>query len=399
MSEQLKNRNGSGRLAILFGILLLVIVLIIYPGWQILNGEITNYAGVSINAVLLIAILFGGIPIALGIWSDRNRRQHQIPRRAQRIGMGILLFLQIAVVTFFNLFYTIKQYLHPPIGFVWPIVSGILTAIGMVALVLFKDRIPFTRRGIDLKQSAGKLMTIALVGMILLPYLQLIAAHPRMTATVPPKPGLVAHRGASFLAPENTIVAGEKALEFPIVGWEVDVVLTADGIPIINHDASSFQRTSNIDKVFPSRAKDAPETFTLAEVKQLDAGSWFVETDPFGTIAAGQVSADWIAKYAGEPIPTLEEVLNFTRDHGLMVYLDIKTLQGLTPYADHFFEIIVDTILASGINLTQIQIEQIDAVRYALLVEKHATEIQCGIDLGPFGSRWSFDRADYVAVS
>jgi glycerophosphoryl diester phosphodiesterase len=140
-----------------------------------------------------------------------------------------------------------------------------------------------------------------------------------------PKPLCIAHRGASSLAPENTLAAAQKAFEIGADMWELDVSVTADGELVILHD-DSLVRTTNARTVFPNRASWPVTNFTLAEIRQLDAGSWFVEADPFGTIAAGAVTPAEQSAMRGQAILTLKEALLFTRDYNWQVNVEIKAL-------------------------------------------------------------------------
>jgi glycerophosphoryl diester phosphodiesterase len=135
----------------------------------------------------------------------------------------------------------------------------------------------------------------------------------------------IAHRGASSLAPENTLAAARKALAVGADMWELDVQLTAEGELIVIHD-STLKRTSNVEDVFPHRRPWQVHEFTLHEIRKLDFGSWFVEQDPFGQIAAGVVTKEHIKRYVGEPAPSLEQALLFTRKHKWLVNLEIKDL-------------------------------------------------------------------------
>lgn len=139
----------------------------------------------------------------------------------------------------------------------------------------------------------------------------------------------IAHRGARSLAPENTLAAAGKALEAGADMWELDVALTADGVPILIHD-NTLERTSNAADLFPERKPWAVHTFSLAEIRRLDFGSWYEAQDPFGQIRAGQVSQADLAGYAALPAPTLREALVFTRAHDWRVNVEIKDLSG-TP--------------------------------------------------------------------
>jgi glycerophosphoryl diester phosphodiesterase len=135
----------------------------------------------------------------------------------------------------------------------------------------------------------------------------------------------IAHRGARSLAPENTLAAARKALEIGADLWETDVGVTADGELILFHD-DSLARTTDAEVRFPDRAPWTFAAFTRAEIRTLDAGSWFVETDPFEQIAAGAVTLTEQAAYRGEKVPTLREALIFTRDASWRINLELKRL-------------------------------------------------------------------------
>ena len=102
---------------------------------------------------------------------------------------------------------------------------------------------------------------------------------------------VVAHRGSSGAAPENTLAAVRLALEHRSDVVENDIQRTADGELVILHD-TTLTRTTDVEDVFPGRAPWNLRDFTLAEIKRLDAGSWFAP------------------EFAGERVPTLEEWVN-----------------------------------------------------------------------------------------
>ena len=109
------------------------------------------------------------------------------------------------------------------------------------------------------------------------------------------KPLVIAHRGASAYAPENTLAAFNLAFEMGADGIELDVELTKDSVPVVFH----------FDQNQQTHGRRSLQDLTLAEVKRLDAGAWFD------------------AKYGGEKIPTLEEVLAAVGARGLIV-IEIK---------------------------------------------------------------------------
>lgn len=108
---------------------------------------------------------------------------------------------------------------------------------------------------------------------------------------------IVAHRGYSARAPENTLAAIERAIAAGADAVEWDVHLTADGVPVVIHDDSLERTTTGMGRV---------RDHTLAQLRALDAGRWF---------GPG---------FAGEPIPTLAEALARTRRRVARVYTEIK---------------------------------------------------------------------------
>ncbi|MCR4392428.1 MAG: glycerophosphodiester phosphodiesterase [Candidatus Acetothermia bacterium] len=134
---------------------------------------------------------------------------------------------------------------------------------------------------------------------------------------------VIAHRGARSVAPENTLAAAKAAWELGADAWEFDVQMTKDGELVLVHD-DTLARTTNAREVFPDRSPWGVGDFTLEEIRCLDAGSWFVAQDPFGTIASGEVPQDQAEAYRGERIPTLREALLLTGELGLLANVELK---------------------------------------------------------------------------
>ena len=148
------------------------------------------------------------------------------------------------------------------------------------------------------------------------------------------KPLVIAHRGARAHAPENTLAAARLAHAAKADMWELDTCLTKDGQLVVIHD-DTLERTTDVAKrpEFANRAPWPVDAFTLQEIRTLDAGAWFGETDPFGTVASGEVSAETVASYKGEMIPTLEEALRLTKDRHWRVNVEIKSHAGDAGHA------------------------------------------------------------------
>ena len=140
---------------------------------------------------------------------------------------------------------------------------------------------------------------------------------------VPSHTLIIAHRGARSLAPENTLASAQKALQVGADLWELDVAVTADNELVVMHD-DTLERTCNALDVFPDRDPWNVWDFTLAEIQTLDCGSWFNQQDPFEQIKAGNISQDDQQSYIGEPAPTLQEALEFTRDNNWRVNVELK---------------------------------------------------------------------------
>lgn len=138
---------------------------------------------------------------------------------------------------------------------------------------------------------------------------------------------IIAHRGARSVAPENTIAAAEIARTIGADLWETDVHLTRDGHMIIFHD-EDLLRTTNAIKIFPSHNSFNIDQFDLTQIEMVETGAVFIERDPFGEIAAGNISQQLLDSFKGEKIPTLEDVLNYTAQKKWPVNLELKEQTG-----------------------------------------------------------------------
>jgi glycerophosphoryl diester phosphodiesterase len=139
---------------------------------------------------------------------------------------------------------------------------------------------------------------------------------------------VIGHRGAASLAPENTMAAFRKARAAGADMFELDVHLSADGVPVVIHD-DTLERTTDIEKYYQEwgLGKDVQvSSLPLEKLQRLDAGTWFVEGDPFRTIRSGTVSREDADSYRGEPIPTLDEALRFADENGIAVNVEIKQI-------------------------------------------------------------------------
>jgi glycerophosphoryl diester phosphodiesterase len=117
------------------------------------------------------------------------------------------------------------------------------------------------------------------------------------------KPMIVGHRGNCGEAPMNTLAGIQEAIDLGADMVEVDVRLSADGVPVLMHNATVDETTDGNGPIIE---------MTLSRIKELDAGSWMSEI------------------YAGERVPTLVEALALGKDAAGFT-LDVKDERVLGP--------------------------------------------------------------------
>ena len=110
-------------------------------------------------------------------------------------------------------------------------------------------------------------------------------------------PLIIGHRGASAVAPENTLAAFREAVAVGADGIEFDVRLTRDGVPVVIHD-STLRRTGGLSQ----RIADV----TSSELAKVDVGSWFSRS------------------FANESVPSLAELFELFQSNDSTLYLEMK---------------------------------------------------------------------------
>src|SRR6185295_10952895 len=124
-----------------------------------------------------------------------------------------------------------------------------------------------------------------------------------MASEMPTTPLILGHRGASAVAPENTLAAFSRAMSDGADGIEFDVRLSRDQIPVVIHD-STLKRTGLDDR--------SVSELTARELGEVDVGRWF----------AGPAQA--ASSFAGEHLPTLVQVLELFSTNTGVLYLEMK---------------------------------------------------------------------------
>ena len=161
---------------------------------------------------------------------------------------------------------------------------------------------------------------------------------------MPVTPLILGHRGASAVAPENTIAAFSRAFADGADGIEFDVRLSRDQVPVVIHDAS-LKRTGLRDAVV--------RELNSTGLAQCDVGSWFSTRDPAGT-------------YAGEKLPLLSQVFEVFRESRKHFYVEMKCETG---EGDKLAEQIVRLTRAAGMD-DRVVVESFDLAAIAA-VKRH----------------------------
>jgi glycerophosphoryl diester phosphodiesterase len=153
---------------------------------------------------------------------------------------------------------------------------------------------------------------------------------------------LIAHRGASAYAPEHTLAAYRLALEQGADYVEQDLAVTKDGVLICLHDPT-LERTTNVEELFPDRATEVTwegqthkkswlaNDLTLAEIKRLDAGSWFDR------------------KFAGERIPTFQEAIDLVKGKAGL-YPELKVPEIYAGRSVDFEKMVSEILAKNGLS-------------------------------------------------
>jgi glycerophosphoryl diester phosphodiesterase len=155
-------------------------------------------------------------------------------------------------------------------------------------------------------------------------------------------PLIIGHRGASAVAPENTIAAFSRALEDGADGIEFDVRLSRDRVPVIIHDVS-LERTARIDRLVGE--------LTASELQQCDACSWFrpLQTEN--------------KRYAGT-VPTLAQVFELFQQPNALLYLEMKSdAAGATALAEAVVSEIQKAQIAAQVVVSSFDLDAVALVK------------------------------------
>ncbi|XP_027886281.1 glycerophosphodiester phosphodiesterase domain-containing protein 5-like isoform X2 [Xiphophorus couchianus] len=222
----------------------------------------------------------------------------------------------------------------------------LMTSLGWpVALHVFRMN-SSVRRGLIVGVYLSVLLTLYLVP------LGLYSPCIKQKGTLGPAPALIGHRGAPMLAPENTLMSFEKAVEAGSDGLETDVAISYDGVPFLMHD-HNLQRTTNVQEVFPNRTGAPAATFTWSELEGLNAGSWFLSQNPFGT--AGSLRQEERQRAGNQSVCSLQDFLQLAGQAQKLVIFDLYRPPYGHPYSNSWIQRTLDVLY----NVSSIQSSQV----------------------------------------
>ncbi len=333
----------------------------ISPHWDSINSYLGDATGLTGNYVLGI-ILVSLLPVAFSLTGlilslrelifeghHKPRKRILVPSVIFAILFDFLLMLLVVIwgsdgVIVFNAL----EYQMPIIFLIFNI--GFLIGLRSILPSLCTIISHIRNLGFAPTLRGGTLLAVVAVfwvGLIVAP--MVIAPSNAYPTSLGQKPLLIAHRCGSYLGPENTLETAETALEYGIAGIEIDVQISSDGVPFLMHD-DTLERTTNVAEVFPGRSDDNAGTFTIAELEQLDAGSWFVQNDPYLTIQNGFVSSVQADSYLSANVPTLQNATEFAADHDLILNVDFKEPSSEHPFYQSYLNICLAVLDEFGID-------------------------------------------------
>ncbi|XP_071390754.1 glycerophosphodiester phosphodiesterase domain-containing protein 5-like [Centroberyx affinis] len=155
-----------------------------------------------------------------------------------------------------------------------------------------------------------------------------------------PRPDVIGRRGAPMLAPENTLVSFNRGQQQGASSLEADVSVSVDGVPFLMRDRT-LRRTTDIHKVYPARQYDDASSFNWTELRSLNAGQWFLESDPYWTVHT--LTARDRSRIGNQTVCSLVEMLRLAARANRSALLNIRRPPPEHPRSRNWF---MDTLWA-----------------------------------------------------
>lgn len=192
--------------------------------------------------------------------------------------------------------------------------------------------------------------------------------------------GIISHRGAAALAPENTLAAMRIAFDQGVDFVEADLHLTADGVPVLMHDPTVDRTTTGTGPV---------ANLTLAQIQGLDAGSWFD------------------GAFAGERVPTLEAFLDELAPTNSRALIELKGSwndeQVAAAVALLDARYLMDRVAFESFEIDNLERLTVLAPNYARVMltrewSRPTLELAAALNISAVGARVSVFGADFALV-
>lgn len=162
------------------------------------------------------------------------------------------------------------------------------------------------------------------------------------------KPLIIAHRGSSALAPENTFAAFDQAIRDGADGIEFDIRLARDGVPVVIHDATLLRTAGFSGRV---------SRYTSQELSRIDVGSWFNEKHP----------SKAKRQFASETVPSLPALLDHMRAHKGLIYVEMKCSKDTyEPLVEAVASVVENSGMMDRIIIKSFKLEALEKMRKRL---------------------------------
>ncbi|XP_030294826.1 glycerophosphodiester phosphodiesterase domain-containing protein 5 isoform X2 [Sparus aurata] len=162
-----------------------------------------------------------------------------------------------------------------------------------------------------------------------------------------PRPDIIGRRGAPMLAPEHTVVSFNRALQHGASSLEADVAISVDGVPFLMRDRT-LRRTTDVSKIFPARQLDDASLFNWTEIRSLNAGQWFLKSDPYWTVET--LTARERSRIGNQTVCSLTEMLRLASRANISALLNIRKPLPEHPRSRNWFMDTLWAVQKSGIS-------------------------------------------------
>ena len=312
----------------------------IYSGLLVLMSTISSWASKSSYLPKFFQLVFFTLLPILGLL----------------INIVILLLILIAGEGHLKLILYLLEFIFPILLFLGIVALGVIISpiISSLKKIILKSRNNSTlaRKSLFQQRFVGVISSAFIISLYIGFTIIPVGVNPSsiLAEDIPEKPLIIAHRGAAHISPENTLESIQLAHEIGAAGWEVDVRISIDGFFFLMHD-TDLKRTTDVELVYPERVNEEASSFTISELQQLDAGSWFVDRDPYGAIRSERVDAETAFSYREAKIPLLDEIINYTVQNPHLLDIDMKRPSTSHPYASQYEDLLLEKLNLS--NLTE----------------------------------------------